>query len=320
MYTIPGDMKKKQSRLKWKDKTVLVTGATGFVGPYLVRELLNKKALVKVLLMDSVGNLADYEDQITTVPGNIIDRDSLQGAADDVDIVFHLAAVSNVNYAMTHPVETFETNTRGTINLLEETRRSEVGNFVYVSSSHVYGIPEYLPMDEHHPLNPREPYAASKAAAEMLVNAYASNYGLKTAIIRPFNIYGAGQSPGFIIPSIIKQASEKETVELGNLNPTRDFLYIADAIKGFMAIAESGDGAYNLGSGCETSIKEVVETVINIINPNKKFISVRSRKRPEAIDIPRMYADITRIKRLGWSPAVGLNEGLMKTTEALEAK
>jgi nucleoside-diphosphate-sugar epimerase len=310
-------MKKKELHLKWQDKTVLVTGATGFVGPYLVRELLNKKALVKVLIMDSVGNLASYKDQITFVLGNIIDQDSLHDAVDDVDIVFHLAAVSNVNYAIAHPVETFEINTTGTINLLEETRQNVVENFVYISSSHVYGIPKYLPMDEHHPINPHEPYAVSKAAAEMLVNEYASNYGLKTTIIRPFNMYGAGQSLGFIIPSILKQASEKEIVELGNLNPTRDFLYITDAIKGILTIAESGEGAYNLGSGGETSIKEVVETVINIINPNKKFISIRSRERPEAIDIPRMYADISKIKRLGWSPTVCLKEGLIKTIEAI---
>jgi nucleoside-diphosphate-sugar epimerase len=303
-------MKKKEN---WQNKNVLLTGATGFVGPYLIRELLDRNAKVKALTMDKARNLAGLEDKISLVRGNITDSGSLQDIMKDINIVFHLAAVSNVNYAIAHPRETFEINATGTLNLLEDARKNRIGKFVYISSSHVYGIPQYIPMDEKHPVNPREPYAASKAAAEMLVNAYALNYGLRTAIIRPFNMFGAGQSVDFIIPSIIKQAQEKETIELGNLTPTRDLLYITDAINGMLAVAEHGDGIYNLGSGRETSIKEVVETVIDIIDPAKKYVSVESRRRSNAVDIPRMCADISKLKTLGWSPEVGLREGLMKT-------
>ncbi|MBU4221823.1 MAG: GDP-mannose 4,6-dehydratase, partial [Euryarchaeota archaeon] len=232
------------------------------------------------------------------------------------DVVFHLAAVSNVNYAIAHPRETFEINATGTLNMLEEARKNNIGKFVYISSSHVYGVPQYIPIDEKHPVSPREPYAASKASAEMLVNAYALNYGLKTAIIRPFNMFGRGQSEDFIIPSIIKQAYQKDTIELGNITPTRDMLYIKDAINGMLTIAEHGDGIYNLGSGRETSIKEVVETVINIIDPAKKYVSVESRKRSNAVDIQRMCADISKLKMLGWSPEVDLRDGLMKTIKS----
>jgi UDP-glucose 4-epimerase len=309
-------MKKKGLYMRWQDKTVLITGATGFVGPYLVKELLKKGALINVLLKDSADNLTGFEDRMTMTYGDIINQKSLRCAVNEVNIVFHLAAISNVNYAINHPKETFETNATGTLNILEEARQNEVEKFVYISSSHVYGIPKYLPIDEQHPINPQEPYAASKAAAEMLVNTYALNYGLKTTVIRPFNMYGVGQSEGFIIPSIIKQANEKETVELGNLTPTRDFLYITDAINGILTIAESGDGTYNLGSGSETSIKEVAETIISIINSDKKFVSVESRKRSNAIDIPRMCADVSKLKKLGWSPKVGLKDGLMKTIKA----
>ncbi|HMB45558.1 MAG TPA: NAD-dependent epimerase/dehydratase family protein, partial [Candidatus Methanoperedens sp.] len=239
-------MKKKE---KWQNRNVLVTGATGFVGPYLVKELLCREAWIKVLTMEKLRNLSGLEDKIITVSGNITDPGSLQNIMKDVDIVFHLAAVSNVNYAISHPRETFETNATGTLNLLEEARKNEVEKFVYISSSHVYGIPQYLPMDEKHPVNPHEPYAASKAAAEMLVNIYALNYGLKTTIIRPFNMFGPGQSGDFIIPSIISQALKKKVVELGNLTPTRDLLYITDAIEGMLTIAEQGEGVYNIGSG-----------------------------------------------------------------------
>lgn len=303
-------MKIKES---WQNKNVLLTGATGFVGPYLARELLDRKARIKVLTMDKARNLANLEDKITLVRGNITDPGSLHDIMKDIDIVFHLAAVSNVNYAIAHPRETFEINATGTLNLLEEARKNKIEKFVYISSSHVYGIPQYLPMDEKHPVSPREPYAASKASAEMLVNAYALNYGLKTMIIRPFNMYGPGQSEDFIIPSIIKQANEKDTIELGNLTPTRDLLYITDAINGMLTVAEHGDGIYNLGSGRETSIKEVVETVINIIDPAKKYVSIESRRRSNAVDIPRMCSDVSKLKMLGWSHEVDLRDGLMKT-------
>ncbi len=303
-------MKIKES---WQNKKVLLTGATGFVGPYLVRELLDRKARVKVLTMDKARNLTGLEDEITLVRGNIIDPGSLQNILKDIDIVFHLAAVSNVNYAIAHPRETFEINATGTLNLLEEARKNTIGKFVYISSSHVYGVPQYLPMDEKHPVSPIEPYAASKASAEMLVNAYDLNYGLKTAIIRPFNMFGRGQSEDFIIPSIIKQAQEKDTIELGNLTPTRDLLYITDAINGMLTVAEHGDGIYNLGSGRETSINEVVETVINIIDHAKKYVSIESRRRSNAVDIPRMCADVSRLKKLGWQPEIDLRDGLMKT-------
>lgn len=306
-------MKIKES---WQNKKILLTGATGFVGPYLVRELLDRKAQIKVLTMDKPGNPTGFEDEITLVRGNITDPGSLKDIMKDADVVFHLAAVSNVNYAIAHPRETFEINATGTLNMLEEARKNNIGKFVYISSSHVYGVPQYIPIDEKHPVSPREPYAASKASAEMLVNAYALNYGLKTAIIRPFNMFGRGQSEDFIIPSIIKQAYQKDTIELGNITPTRDMLYIKDAINGMLTIAEHGDGIYNLGSGRETSIKEVVETVINIIDPAKKYVSVESRKRSNAVDIPRMCADISKLKMLGWSHEVDLRDGLMKTIKS----
>ncbi|MBU3966964.1 MAG: GDP-mannose 4,6-dehydratase [Euryarchaeota archaeon] len=296
----------------WQNKFVLLTGATGFVGPYLVKELLDRKARIKVLTMDKARNLTGLEDEITLVRGNITDTGSLQDIMKDADMVFHLAAVSNVNYAIAHPRETFEINATGTLNLLEEARKNTSGKFVYISSSHVYGVPQYLPMDEKHPVSPRELYSASKASAEMLVNAYALNYGLKAAIIRPFNMFGPGQSEDFIIPSIIKQAYQKDTIELGNLSPTRDMLYIKDAINGMLTIAEHGDGIYNLGSGRETSIKEVVESVIDIIDPAKKYVSIESRRRSNAVDIPRMCADVSKLKMLGWLPEVDLRDGLMK--------
>ena len=294
-----------------KNKNVLVTGAAGFVGRHLVRKLAAEKACVRILVKDR--QLSGFEDKTVKVHGDITDPSTLFEVMDGTDIVFHLAAISNVNYAIANPGKTFETNASGTLNLLEEARKKNIEKFVYVSSSHVYGIPQYLPIDEKHPLNPQEPYAASKASAEMIVKVYSLNYGINTALIRPFNMYGPGQSTDFIIPSIISQALKKEVIEVGNLTPTRDLLYIMDAVDGMIAVADRGEGIYNIGSGRETSIKEIVETIIEIIDPSKKYVSVETRRRSNAVDIPRMCADVSKLKEFGWSPSVDLKSGLMKT-------
>ena len=171
-----------------KGASVLVTGATGFVGPYLVQALCEKGACVKILtLSKSEINSNHNIPQCEIITGDITKPETLEGITNDVDVVFHLAAISNVDYAIKNPVKTYEVNVKGTLNLLEEMRKNPVQKFIYISSSHVYGVPLHLPVDEKHPIAPREPYAASKAAAENMVYAYSSAYGVNTAIVRPFD-------------------------------------------------------------------------------------------------------------------------------------
>ena len=291
--------------------SVLVTGATGFVGPHLVQALAGKNARVNILSMgmDEIPSSLCAENFDIAI-GDVTKPETLDGITESVDFVFHLAAISNVDYAVKNPVKTYDVNVRGTLNLLEEVRKNQVQKFVYISSSHVYGVPQYIPIDEKHPLAPREPYSASKAAAENIVAAYSGAYGINTAIVRPFNIYGPGQEESFLIPSIIKQASGNDVIEVGNVEPTRDFTYITDVVTGFLKIAESGSGIYNIGSGIEVKIGNIIRMIVDIVNPDIEIVSVVDRQRSGGVEIPRMCADVSRLKEIGWVPKVGLDEGL----------
>ena len=293
--------------------SVLVTGATGFVGPYLVQALIEKGARVKILSLsegDVPSNLRS--DDLEIVTGDITKSETLDGVTNGVDLVFHLAAISNVDHAIQNPVTTYDVNVRGTQNLLEEVRKNPVHKFIYVSSSHVYGVPQYIPVDEKHPIAPREPYSASKAAAENIVNGYSGAYGINTAVVRPFNIYGPGQNESFLIPSIFKQASGSDVIEVGNVEPTRDFTYITDVVAGFLKIAESGSGVYNIGSGVEVKVGDIVRKIVEIVNPDIEIRSVIDRQRSGGVEIPRLCADVSRLKGIGWEPTIGIDEGLNK--------
>ena len=214
-----------------------------------------------------------------------------------------------------NPALAINTNTVGTMNLLEEARRSHVKKFIYISSAHVYGAPQYMPVDEAHPVVPREPYAASKIASEMIVQAYGNAYGINHAIIRPFNIYGAGQDESFLIPGVIAQALRNKQIKVGNTDPTRDFLYVKDCVAGFLAIGDRGTGIYNIGYGKDIAIAEVVEKIRDLIDKNIPIEADQSRMRAGKVEIPRMCADISKISGLGWKPRYQIDEGLAETID-----
>lgn len=295
--------------MAWKGKSVLVTGANGFIGGYLTEALIDKGADVAALY----NHGATPDSGIRWIKGDITDANSIKGACEGVDVVFHLAAISNVAKSVADPALTLKTNTGGTINLLEEARGSGAKKFVYISSAHVYGAPQYLPVNESHPVVPREPYAASKIASEMIVQAYGNAYGIERAVIRPFNVFGAGQDESFLIPGVIAQALRNHAIKVGNVEPTRDFLYVRDCIDAFLAIGDKGHDVYNIGSGREIRIADVVANIRDLIDPKIPITSDDGRKRSGAVEIPRMCADVSRLISLGWKPTIGLEEGLART-------
>ncbi len=294
--------------MPWKGKNVLVTGARGFIGGYLVDALTEEGASVTALTTGAAG-----DKSIRWLRCDVTEPASLKGACDGIDVAFHLAAISNVVKAIRDPGLTLRTNTVGTMNLLEEARAAGVEKVVYVSSAHVYGAPEYLPVDERHRVAPREPYAASKIASEAIVEAYGNAYGMGNAIIRPFNVFGAGQDESFLIPGIIGQALRDGAIKVGNTEPTRDFLYVEDCVQGFLVIGEKGTGVYNVGSGREVRISEVAEKVRDLIDRDIPIVGDEDRKRAAKVEIPRMCADVSKLKGLGWSVKIGFDEGLART-------
>ncbi len=291
---------------------VLVTGATGFLGSHLVDCLIGHGIAVTALVRNRSDHTTHFAPSVTLLQGDLTRPFTIP----DATTVFHLAAITHVGRALNDPRRTFETNTAGTVNVLEAMRRSStVQKLVFVSTAHVYGTPRHLPVNEEHPLQATEPYAASKLAAEAFVSAYGSAYGLPVAIARLFNVYGPRQHPDFVIPSIITQALAKDTVSLGNLTPTRDFTYVDDVIDALMQLALSGMGVYNVGSGVEVSIETLVTLVAHILDKHIMTASSYTQQRSSDVEINRMWADNAKIRALGWSPRVELTEGLRRTIE-----
>jgi nucleoside-diphosphate-sugar epimerase len=301
--------------MEWNDKSVLVTGANGFIGKYLVNALVKKGAHVTAL----TSGHGPMREGVKWVTGNIAEPKSLKGICDGIDTVYHLAAISNVVRSVQDPITTLNTNTLGTYSLLEESRQSGVKKFIYISSAHVYGAPQYLPVDEAHPVVPREPYAASKIASEKIIEAYGNAYGQGYAIIRPFNIFGPGQDESFLIPGVIAQALKNKKINVGNVAPTRDFLYVEDCVEGFLTIGEKGAGVYNIGSGTETKIGDLVEKIRDLIDSSIPIANEEGRKRTGNVEIPRMLADISRLIDIGWAPKVRLEEGLAQAVSTARA-
>lgn len=293
-----------------KLEKALVTGATGFLGSHLVECLTKRGDDVSVLVRGHHDRVAQDRPHLSFMRGDL----SHPFLISDASTVFHLAAISHVGRALENPRQTFETNTSGTLTVLEAIRQSSsVERLVFVSSAHVYGTPRYVPIDEDHPLRAQEPYAASKLAAEAFVSAYSSAYGIPIAIARLFNAYGPRQHPDFVIPSIIKSALTQDSLTLGNLTPTRDFTYVDDIVEALLCLAETGEGIYNVASGVEVSIETLVARVAEVLGKPLTVSSQRAQRRSAAVEIERMWADNSRIKALGWAPRVSLIDGLAKT-------
>jgi nucleoside-diphosphate-sugar epimerase len=291
-----------------KLEKVFITGATGFLGSHLVNCLTKRGTTVSVLVRGQPDRITRHG--LCVVQGDL----SHPLLISDASTVFHLAAISHVGRALENPRQTFETNTAGTLTVLEAIRQSpSVEKLVFVSSAHVYGTPIYIPIDEGHPVRAREPYAASKLAAEAFVSAYSSAYGIPIAIARLFNTYGPRQHPDFVIPSIIRSALTQDALTLGNLTPTRDFTYVDDIVEAFLQLAETGEGIYNVASGVEISIEALVARVAEILGKPLTISSQRTQRRSATVEIERMCADISRIKALGWEPRVSLIDGLTNT-------
>jgi NAD dependent epimerase/dehydratase len=306
---------------------VLVTGAGGFIGSHLTEALVQAgasvRAFVRYTSRGDYGWLDSFEPvilrEVEVFRGDLANPEAVAGAVAERETVLHLGALIPIPYSYRHPREFVTANVEGTLNVLEAARRSEVDRILHISTSEVYGSALTVPIDEQHPLHPQSPYAATKVGADQLALSYHRSFGTPVVIARPFNTFGPRQSARAVIPTIVTQALSRDTIELGATNPTRDFLYVGDTVKGMMRCAEvegiEGE-VINLGTGVEVSIGEVVERVERLVGRDVPIALDEQRLRPVDSEVDRLLADTTKAKAsLGWEPEFDLDAGLRATID-----
>jgi NAD dependent epimerase/dehydratase len=309
------------------DQRVLVTGAGGFIGGHLTAELVRRGARVRALVRynsrDERGTLDWLGDDLTrdveTVLGDLRDIESVTQAARGMDLVFHLGAQIAIPYSYVNPRDFFETNVLGTLNIAQAALETDVRRVVHTSTSEVYGSARTVPITEAHPLEPQSPYAASKLAADKLMDAWHRSFELPVTIVRPFNSYGPHQSARAVIPTIISQALDGGTVRLGSLHPRRDMTYVSDTVDGFLAAGSAPatlGRTVQLGTGVDASVGDIVSLVSSILGTDLHVEADATRIRPPASEVQRLISrpDLAR-ELAGWSAQVPLREGLERTIE-----
>jgi dTDP-glucose 4,6-dehydratase len=249
--------------------------------------------------------------------GDLRDVESAERAVSGNEVVLHLGAQIAIPYSYVNPRDFFETNVLGTLNVANGVRDGTAHRLVHTSTSEVYGSAQTIPIDEDHPLRPQSPYAASKVAADKLVESFHLSYDLPATILRPFNTYGPGQSARAIVPTIVSQALRGAPVRLGALTPRRDLTYVDDTVQGFIdaAAAPAAVGrTIQLGTGDAVSIRELVSAVGDILDTDLAIELDQERLRPPRSEVETLISSPVRAHELlGWRPQVTLREGLEAT-------
>lgn len=308
----------------WKDKRVAVTGATGFIGSWLTNTLMRYGADVTILVRkDSPRGkdaIANFSEGARILTGDIRDQESVSELIKDKDIIFHLAAITQVVFSKINPIIGFSINLGGTMNVLESLRNSNNGTFmVYMSTDKVYGEPNKLPIDEDNSLSSKSPYDASKLAADRLVYSYHSTYGTRAAILRPSNTVG-GHDANFlrIVPSFITSLINESPPRIrGNGHNIRDYMYVKDLVRGIMLAGQRSDvtngEVLNFGTGRPTSVLELASTLINISNNNGGMKPIIQNGDTKG-EISNQFISSRKVReKLGWKAMYCLEEGLRET-------
>lgn len=318
--------------MKLQGRKILVTGADGFIGSHLTEHLVRNghdvRAFVYYNSFNSWGWLDESDEEVKrsldVFAGDIRDPHGVRSAMQGCDVVLHLAALIAIPYSYHSPDTYVDTNIKGTLNVVQAARELGVERVVHTSTSEVYGTARFVPITEAHPLQGQSPYSASKIGADQLATSFFLSFQTPVAVIRPFNTYGPRQSARAVIPTIITQiASGARQIRLGAMHPTRDFNFVRDTVRGFVAVAEC-DAALgrvvNVGSNFEVSVGDTAALIARLMGREVEFTSEEQRLRPAGSEVERLWADNTLARELaGWSPEYagleGLQRGLAETIE-----
>ncbi len=306
-------------------KRVLVTGGAGFISSNFIRHLLaatpyDVVSLDALTYAGNVENLADLisHERLSLVHGDIRDPELVRRVVAEVDVIVNAAAESHVEKSIAEGASEFvTTNVEGTQILLDAVREAPVERLILISSSEVYGTALYVPMDEEHPLNPRSPYAATKAGADRLAYSYFVTYGLPIVIVRPFNNYGPRQHPEKVIPRFITQALCDEPLTVhGDGHASRDWLYVDDDAEAIEAIIEAdlelvAGEVINVATGADISVSEIADLVLEALG-KPSLLKEHVPERPGQVD--RHLGSTEKAERLlGWRARTSFEEGLART-------
>lgn len=304
-------------------KTILVTGADGFIGSHLTEMLLCEgykvKALSQYNSFNNWGWLEDFKHaNLQVVTGDVRDAHFCKEITKDVDTIFHLAALIAIPFSYVAPDSYVDTNIRGTLNICQAAKENKVNRVVVTSTSEVYGTALYVPIDEKHPKQPQSPYSASKIGADAMALSFYNSFNLPVIVARPFNTYGPRQSARAIIPTIITQiANGAKEIKLGDLAPTRDFNYVKDICRGFIVLSqcEAAIGQeVNISSNYEISMRDTLTLIAQIMKSDVQFIEDSQRLRPKNSEVFRLWGDNSKIKTLtGFEPQYDIKKGLEET-------
>jgi NAD dependent epimerase/dehydratase len=313
-----------------KGVPVLVTGAGGFIGGHLVARLVRDGASVRALCRynsrNDRGTLDWFGPEVTADVdvqlGELRDIESVTRAVAGTEVVFHLGAQIAIPYSYVNPRDYVEVNALGSLNVAQAALAADA-RVVHTSTSEVYGSAQTIPITEEHPLEPQSPYAASKLAADKLMDSFHRSFELPVTIVRPFNTYGPHQSARAVIPTIISQALAGGVVKLGSLHPRRDMTFVDDTVAGFVdaAVSEAAIGrTVQLGTDHDVSIGDMVEMVGEVLGRTLEVELDDARVRPEASEVQRLISrPALAAELLGWTPQVDLREGMRRTVEWIDA-
>lgn len=304
----------------YNDKNVLITGSSGLLGSHLLDFLTGSASRIRLLMRNPITR---PKSGVSVLVGDINDSVVASKAIKDIDIVFHLAALVNVDRSISEPFETLTTNVMGTVRLLESARKqNKPPHIIFPSSTNIYGIPKKEKLTEDYPIAPLDPYSTSKAAADLICQTYIRTYNLPITILRVSTLYGPRQQVTQFIPKVISQGLSSKILELGSLNAYRDFCYVKDVAEAFMLAGAASDDSYqvfNIATGVSTCLIDIVEKISQFLG-KKLEITSKGHHRSNEITSP-FVIDYSKAKSvLKWKPHYDIDSGLKETVEWFKNK